>query len=479
MTLVNLRDGSARSPARRLLFAGALIWLVAASSEANCAPFNPDEIAQIDKVVSDALAKSGAPSASVAVVRDGEIVFAKAYGLRKIEPQEAATPTTRYRIASVSKQFTAAAILMLADDGKLSLDDEVARYLPDLAGGAHVTLRQALSHTAGYPDFWSVDFLPIGLKRPISPSAIAKRWGTEPLEFQPGSKWAYSNTGYVVLGRVVESVSGKSLGAFLKARIFAPLHMDSADDFDGSPLTKTDATGYSRAALGPDREAAMPAAGWTFGAGELAMTASDLARWDISVIDRTLMSPAAYQAQETEVKLTDGSGSGYGFGLWVDSVGGHRRLRHHGDLPGFWTENRVYPEDRAAIVVTINASYGASPHIVIANGIERLLIPAANAPPSQYAIARKLYQQIGAGTLDRSLLTAEANDYLSGTVLSDYQSTFAKYGEPLAFITLRTNVTAGSTWNQWMAVLPAGKLSIVMRSRPDGKIEEFLATPLD
>jgi D-alanyl-D-alanine carboxypeptidase len=460
------------------LSTAALISLLAAGSSASCTPFNADEIAQVDKVAAEALAKSGAPSASVAVVRDGEIVFAKAYGLRNIERQEAATPATRYRIASVSKQFTAAAILMLADDGKLSLDDQVSRYLPDLAGANHVTLRQALSHTGGFQDFWRVDFLPNDLKRPIAPNAIAARWGTAPLEFQPGSKWSYSNTGYVVLGRVVERVSGQPLGGFLQTRVFTPLHMDSAEDFDGRPLSRSDATGYERAALGPPREAELPASGWIFGAGELAMTASDLARWDISVLDKSLMSPAAYAAQNTEVKLTDGSSSGYGFGQWIDKVAGHRRIRHNGDLPGFWTENRIYPDDRAAIVVTMNGSYGMSPHALIATTIERFLIPGANPPPSPFAVAKKLYGQIGAGALDRSLLTPEASGYLSGTVLADYQATFAKSGEPLAYFPMRTDVVAGSTFNQWMAVLPDGKLVIMIRIRADGKIEEFVATPL-
>jgi D-alanyl-D-alanine carboxypeptidase len=463
---------------RRFLLGLSLAAICAVGSAANCAPFSTGEIDKIDKAVADALSKSGAPSASVAVVRDGEIVFAKAYGLRDVAQHAAAAPETRYRIASVSKQFTAAAILMLADDGKLSLDDEVSRYLPALAGVNHVTLRQALTHTAGYEEFWGVDFLPGLMTHAIPPDAIAKQWGTAPLDFPPGSKFSYSNTGYVVLGRVAERVSGQPLGAFLKARVFAPLHMTSADDFDGRPLGQADAIGYSRAALGPPREAPLPAAGWTFGAGELAMTVSDLARWDISVADRSLMSPAAYKAQGTAVKLADGSPTGYGLGIFIDTVSGHRRLRHNGELPGFWTENRIYPDDRAAIVVSVNASYGSSPHVVIANTIERLLIPAADTPPSPFAVTRKLYGQIAAGALDRSLLTPEASEYLSGNVLKDYQATFANAGEPIAYFPMRSDVTAGTTFGQWMAVVPAGKFGIAIRIRPDGKIEEFVATPL-
>jgi CubicO group peptidase (beta-lactamase class C family) len=459
----------------------AMISLLAMSSRAVCAPLNAGEIAQIDKVVAAALAESGAPSATVSIVRDGKIAFAKAYGLRRIDTQTAAAVDTRYRIASVSKQFTAAAVLMLADSGKLSLDDEVSRYLPELKGADHTTIRQVLSHTGGYPEFWTVDYVPSELKRPTSAQAIVERWGAAAHDFPPGSKFAYSNTGYVVLARLVERVSGQPLGAFLHDRIFAPLHMTSAEDLDGKPMAASDAIGYARFAVGPPREALLPAAGWTLGCGELAMDASDLARWDISIIDQSLMSRAAYAAQLTETKLQNGTGTGYGFGVFVDAVRGHRRVWHNGILPGFWSENRIYPDDRAAVAVMVNGSYGGSPHAVIANGIENLLfLEQSSATPaaSPRDMALRLYDQIRTGALDRSLLTDDANAYLSGQALSDYHESFAQLGEPLAFVRVGSEQTGGVSANTWYAAWPKAKLIVTLRTRPDGKVDEFVAYPV-
>jgi CubicO group peptidase (beta-lactamase class C family) len=449
-----------------------------AGSPALSAPLTAAEAAKVDKIVGDQLAASRAPSASVVIVREGRVAFAKAYGLRRLDPDAVAGVDTRYRIASVSKQFTAAAVLMLADAGKLSLDDPVVRYLPEIEAANHATIRQTLAHTAGFPNFWTLDYLPQAQKQPTKPEAIVQQWGGQAPDFQPGEKWNYSNTGYVILGRLVEKVSGEPLGAFLRSHIFAPLGMNSAADLDGRGPAPGDALGYMRVADAPPRVAELPAVGWTFGCGELAMTASDLARWDIGVIDRRLMSPQALAAMETETRLRDGSGTGYGFGVFVDKVGEHRRIRHNGDLPGFWTENRIYPDDRAAIVVMVNGSYGEAPHALIADGIERMLIPpeapkeAAPSAPTPLHIAGELIRQIRAGRLDRSRLTPDANAYLSGATLADYQRSFARLGDPLAI-----NPIDGQT-DAWLLTWPSVKLWVTLTLKADGKVAEFMAVPV-
>jgi CubicO group peptidase (beta-lactamase class C family) len=463
------------------LAALGLALACAIASPGVCAPFSAAEAAAVDKLVADALAATGTPSASVSVVRDGKIAYAKAYGVRRLETQAPATVDTRYRIASVSKQFTAAAVLMLADSGKLSLDDEIARYLPELKGADHTTVRQALSHTGGYREFWSVDYVPSEIKHATSGQAIVERWGAAPHDFSPGSQWSYSNTGYVVLARLVERVSGQSLGAFLHDRIFAPLRMTSAEDVDGKATGAADATGYSRLASAPPREAQLPAGGWTLGCGELAMSAQDLARWDISLIDQSLMSKTAYAAQTTEARLKDGAATGYGFGVFLDKVRGHRRVLHNGILPGFWSENRVYPDDRAAVVVLINGAYGGSPHAVIANGIEAMLFAGRGGPPPETSpkdLARTLYRQVRTGALDRSLLTANANEYLSGVTLSDYQKSFEALGQPLALVSVGSEKGGGLTGNTWLGVWAKAQLIVILRTTADGKVEEFVAYPV-
>src|SRR5437899_6650152 len=154
-------------------------------------PLLAQDTAAIDKAVNEILTKTGAPSASVAVVKDGKIVYTQAYGLANVETKTPATPQMRYSIGSISKQFTAAAILMLAEEGKLSLDDRVVRWLPNLTRANEVTIRQLLAMTSGYQDFWPQDYVMPGMLLPVTAQQIADQWGSIPLDFEPGTKWQY------------------------------------------------------------------------------------------------------------------------------------------------------------------------------------------------------------------------------------------------------------------------------------------------
>ena len=266
----------------------ALLSLVAliAAPPAHATPL---DTAAIDHAATEILKTTQVPSASIAVVQDGRVVYTHAYGTQA--PRQPATVAARYPIASISKQFTATAILMLADEGKLSLDDKVGKYLPGLTDADKVTIRQLLSHTSGYRDFWPQDYSFAAMAKPVQPMEILDRWAKAPLDFAPGSQWQYSNTGYVAAGLIVEKVSGEPLMRFLTERVFQPLHMESAVDADFG-MTRADATPHMRYALGPVRPERPAAPGWLYAAGQLAMNAPDLARWDIGMIDAKLLSPA-------------------------------------------------------------------------------------------------------------------------------------------------------------------------------------------
>src|SRR5438128_7307173 len=240
---------------------------------------------KIDKLAADTLARSGVPSASVAIVKNGQIAYVKAYGDSRLNPKTPATPEMRYSIGSISKQFTATAILLLQEQGKLSLDDKVAKFIPDLTRANEVTIRQLLSHTSGYQDYWPQDYVSPMMLQSVTAQKILDLWARKPLDFDPGTKWQYSNTNYVIAGLIIEKASGKPMLQFLRERVFAPLGMKSVTDIDQGRLSDSDATGYMRYALGPPRLAPKEGKGWLFAAGELAMTAEDLARWDISLIE--------------------------------------------------------------------------------------------------------------------------------------------------------------------------------------------------
>lgn len=401
---------------------------------ARAEPFSKAEAAAVDVIAARALAATGAPSASVAVVRDGELAFAKAYGQRSLAPDVPATVNDRYEVGSITKQFTAATILLLAQGGRLSLDDKVGRFLPELMAADRISLRQLLSHTSGYQSYFAAEVMPVEALSPISPQAIADRWGRAPLDFEPGTQWSYSNTGYTIAGLVAERSASVPLAELLQTRIFTPLGMASAGHVDLRPLSASDARGYTRFLDGPPREARRVAAGWEFAAGKLAMTASDLARWDIAVIDHRLLPASAWAEQQADTTLTDGAKTGYGLGVYVDSVRGVRRVHHDGSTEGFLSDNRVYPDARAAVVVLVNADYGDA-QFQIARGIETLLFPPAPtgsatrdeppppAPPpdaadqsaaaADLALAKSIVRQIRTGVLDRARLSGDENAYFS------------------------------------------------------------------
>jgi len=158
----------------------------------------------VDRIVEWALQSSGAPSASVAIVADGRLTYAKAFGKAGLEPSRIARPEMRYAIGSMSKQFTVAAVLFLVEEHKLSLDDPVSKYTPDLTRAGEVTIRMLLSHTSGYSDYWPEDYLMTSMMQPVTAREIIAKWGKRPLDFDPGTKWQYSNTNYVIAGQIVE-----------------------------------------------------------------------------------------------------------------------------------------------------------------------------------------------------------------------------------------------------------------------------------
>lgn len=452
--------------ARLLALVLTMIAPVAAQSE----PLSPAQVAAIDAAADKALKSSGAPAASIAVVRNGAIVYAKAYGMQR--DGVPARADARYPIGSVSKQFTAAAILILADEGKLSLDDRVDKYLPGLTRANEVTIRQLLSHTSGYRDYWPQDYAFADMYRPTTPQAILDRWAKAPLDFEPGTRWQYSNTGYVAAGLIAEKVSGMPLVDFLRRRVFARLGMAPVDMDTG--LTAADPQGYGRDALGPVRPKRPTGANWAFAAGELAMTASDLARWDIAMIDRTAMSPAAYAEMEREVLLASGLGTSYGLGVGIRNARGRRLIAHGGEVEGFLTENRVYPDERAAIVVLSNGQFGDA-DTAIANAVEEQLFSVE----SGVARARALYAMLRSGQVDRSRFTANGNGYLTSTVLADYRDSLAPLGEPKAIRQVQAGLRGGFTSEAFVVEFADRKLEIVLRAEPgaDGKVEQFTVTP--
>jgi CubicO group peptidase (beta-lactamase class C family) len=428
---------------------------------------------KIDKLAVETLTKSGVPSASIAVVNDGQVVYVKAYGDARLEGKKLATPEMRYSIGSISKQFTAAAVLLLQEQGKLSLDDKVAKFIPDLTRANEVTIRQLLSHTSGYQDYWPQDYVMPMMLQPTTSLKIMDMWARKPLDFEPGSKWQYSNTNYVIAGAIVEKAGGKPLIQFLRETVFAPLGMTSVADIDAKGLGDPDPTGYMRYALGPIRVAPKEGSGWLFAAGELAMTAADLAKWDIAMMDGKILKPASYRELQREAQLNNGLGTRYGLGVSVGMEAGHRAVSHGGEVSGFTAENVVFPDDRVAVAVLTNQD-AVSASGDIAHGIVPLLFDNSDpAMPQKLEQAKKIFAGLQRGSLDRSLFTDNANAYFSEKALQDFASGLGPLGAPQEFVQTRQGLRGGMTLRVYRVKLPTKTLRAWTYEMPDGKLEQY------
>ena len=460
---------------RSISFCAVLaIWTTAGAESAYAQTVDTIDPAlrqRIDRIADQVVELRGIPSASIAVVQGGKIVYTHAYGKAHLDPPVAATPEMRYSIGSISKQFTAAAILVLQEQGKLSLDDVVGKYVPGLTRGDEVTIRQILSHTAGYQDYWPEDYLMTPMMQPESAQQILDTWAKKPLDFEPGTQWQYSNTNYVIAGLIVEKVSGKKLMEFLGEHIFHPLGMKSVYNTDEAKLTAADATSYIRAALGPLRPAPKEGRGWMFAAGELAMTPHDLALWDISMIQRSVLKPESYQQMFAEVKLKDGKSTHYGLGVFLGDDDGRRTISHSGEVTGFVSDNEVLPDDGVAVAVTTNHMEGGAGQI--ADLVAAAVVGSGHQTDAEkQAIA--IYRDLQKGRIDRSLLAPNLNDYFSAQTVADFRDSLAPLGEPLTFRQTNEGLRGGMTFHAFRIVYPGRRLTLTTYTYPDGKLEQYL-----
>ncbi len=459
----------------RLRLAFILLALVATSfAQAQLAP---DVRAKIDDAAKEVLASTGVPSASIAVVQNGQLVYAQAYGDARVEPKLAATTKMRYGVGSISKQFTASAILLLQEQGKLKLDDPVGKFIPNLTRANEVTIREILSHTSGYQDYWPQDYVMPFIAKPTTVDSILDRWARIPLDFEPGTKWQYSNTNYTIAGVVVEKASGEPILKFLTGHIFQPLGMHSVIDIDETHPVDTDAVGYLRYALGPPRVAPLEGKGWMFAAGELYMTPSDLAKWNISMMNQAILKPESYKEMQTDTLLKDGVATGYGLGVEVGEMQGHRMIEHSGEVSGFVAENMVFPDDKAAITVLTNQD-ASSAAAQIGQRIAPLLFPTQTAnAKSNTDRARKTFEDFQKGKIDRSQFTDDANYYFTDEAIKDYAASLGALGPIQDFTGGSTSLRGGMTHRSYRVRAGGKNLVISIFEMPNGKYEQYLVRP--
>jgi CubicO group peptidase (beta-lactamase class C family) len=331
----------------RILLSAAALTLLLAGSPANAQ--------SIDEIVNRSLSQRHVPGLSVAVVKDGKVVTAKGYGLANAELMTPATENTFYQLASVTKQFTATGILRLVQDGKLGLDDKISTKLTDLpAAWANVTVRQLLTHTSGIKNYTEVEGFDRHVREDLTNADVLKLVTGAPLDFPSGSKFHYSNTGFFLLGMIIEKVSGKTYGDFLSERIFQPLGMTSTRFNDIHAVLKNRANGYTFE-HNTLQNADFVSPSQPFAAGGLVSTVVDMAKWDAALNGDKLLPKATLESMWTPTKLSDGTNSDYGFGWGIREKKGHRIIAHSGGINGFSTSIVRLPEDKLTVIVLANS----------------------------------------------------------------------------------------------------------------------------
>lgn len=314
----------------------------------------------VDGYVSAEMRAEKIPGLALSVVRDGQVILGRGYGLANVELNVPVKAQTLFQTGSVGKQFAAMAVMMLVEEGKVGLDDKIAKYLEGApANWSGITVRNLLTHTSGIPDYesdkrtgGSSPF--INLRSDYSEQELLRKFETLPLEFSPGEKWNYSNTGYVLLGILIHKVTGEFYGDFLQERIFKPLAMDSTRIINEADIVPNRSAGY-RLVKGElkNQEWVSPSLNTTAD-GALYTNVLDMARWDAALYTEKLVKKATLDQIWTPVRLNNGKTYPYGFGWDVTQANGHRLVEHSGAWQGFTTQISRYLDDRLTVVVLTN-----------------------------------------------------------------------------------------------------------------------------
>jgi len=458
-----------------LLLVGLLLPMMSAQACADA----------VDEFLAAEIQKRHLPALAVAVVRDGQIIKTAAFGLADLELNVPATPKTVFQIQSITKTFTAAAILLLADEGKLKLDDPVARHLegtPD--PWKEITLRHLLNHTSGIKDF--INDPTASLRLEVTEEEVLRSLAGRPLNFTPGERYAYSNSNYHLLAMIIRKLTGKWYGDFLSERIFVPLGMTNTRPVSLSAIIPNRASGYFWTGTGYRKGDFVAESILSYGGGGILSTAPDMAVWALTMMSGKLLKPETIAQAWTPARLNNGQNAGYGFGWAIGDVEGHREINHSGGhATGFTSHLGIYPEDRLAVVVLVNRG-GANPGAIarrVAACYLPVLAPRPEKPiedrePQTAALLRDCISRAAELRLEEARFTPEMWQVLEpqkGQVQAQIQALGALKSIEL----LSRREDGGLRTSRYRATFAQGILMISMTLNPDGQIAGLMSSPLD
>jgi D-alanyl-D-alanine carboxypeptidase len=443
------------------------------------------QIQRVDAVVQKAMETRQLPGASIAVVKDGAVVLAKGYGFSDVEKSVKATEQTVYQLASVTKPFTAMATLLLVEDGRLSLDGKITEILPGLpAAWAPVTVRHLLSHTSGiksYTDVFGEKKVPDS--QVFTSGEILALVKDAPLQFTPGQRYTYCNTGYYLLGMIVEKASGKPYATFLADRIFKPLGMTSTslDDYADARPVRARGYGMTNGKITP-AEHTHPTQ--PFSAGALVSNVVDLAKWDAALAARKLLKPASYDAMWTPMRLNDGKPSTYALGWAVDPYRTRPRQSHGGGISGFSTYVARFPDDKVTVIALVNQGGGGAGALV--NGIAEIYIPAleglapkpiADPDAKTTAFLKEVITRAAKGETDPEWLTPEFRSFLLPDRIKQGPDMMGRHGALQAFELMEDTTRDDRRVRIYRATFGTTPLRVQFILAADGKIDGLGISP--
>jgi D-alanyl-D-alanine carboxypeptidase len=333
--------------------------------------------ARIDSLVVAFRADERIPGLSVAVVRGADTLLYKGYGLANVEDSVPATTATVYRIGSITKQFTASGILRLVEQGKIQLDAPLSAYLPNFPEpGRRATIRQLLTHTSGIPSYTDLSSFPDKRRTDLTDDQLLALVDRRPLDFPPGTRWHYDNSGYYILGVILQHLTGTPYGTYIEQTIAKPLGLNDTRYCATAPLIPRRADGYSldsNTVINADwLSMNLPGA-----AGALCSTVGDLLKWQRALTNGQVVNPATYRQMTTPAVLADGKSTRYGFALSAYALHGHPTVEHSGGINGFSSQLSYFPADSLSVVVLLNTDAASSS--VLARQIAELVLGAPDA----------------------------------------------------------------------------------------------------
>jgi CubicO group peptidase (beta-lactamase class C family) len=440
------------------------------------------EMARIDTFVHAEMARQKIPGVAIAIVKKEGVFAAKGYGFANVELHVPAGPDTIFQSGSLGKQFTSAVIMLLVEQGKIGLEDPVSKFFPDApASWRAITVRHLLTHTSGLPDYEGVREGPaaIDLRRDYTEDELARHFFSLTLEFPPGTRWNYSNTGYVLLGIIIRKVSGQFYGDVLHERVFAPLGMESARVISEADIVPNRAAGYRLdAGVLKNQEWVSPTLNATAD-GALYFSVRDLIAWDKGLRSGAILSASSWEQVYDPVKLKSGNRYPYGFGWSVDTLNGKLRLHHSGSWQGFETYISRYLGEDLTIIVLANLAEADPGRFV--DGIAAILVPALATPelkpiPDPDAATRARLDSLLSLTIDGQLSPTEFA-YLRAGFFPDeakaYQEQLSRLGAIQQVSLLERKPLGDDRVSTYELDYATESLIVTLGIAPDGKVSLF------